>query len=232
MKTATVIQAFCALSAVYACGDGHDYTLSRRAAAPSSVTPPSRPLEWGDINILHTTDSHGWLLGHQKASFPEPNYSGDFGDFASFVAHMKELAIKKDVDLLLVDSGDLHDGTGLTDGDPAGGVNGQESIPFFTKLPYDLLAIGNHQNFAPKFKGRYLTSNADITLPSSNKSVPVGNFNHGASTRGRKVTSLGVLFDFTGGDKGTSVQKVADMINEQWFTEAIKDEPDLFILAG
>lgn len=70
-----------------------------------------------------------------------------------------------------------------------------------------------------------------------------------ASSRGRKVTSLGVLFDFTGGDKGTSVQKVADMINEKWvgliphlplvtftnltqFSEAIKEEPDVFLLAG
>ena len=54
--------------------------------------------------------------------------SGDLGDFASFVTHMKQVAIvspflliirgcladqreqEKDVDLLLVDSGDLHDG--------------------------------------------------------------------------------------------------------------------------
>ncbi|KAG6918861.1 hypothetical protein DXG01_010924 [Tephrocybe rancida] len=255
MKTLAVIQVLSTLSAVYACGEGHDQSLSRRAVAPSSVTPPSRPLEWGDINILHTTDSHGWLLGHQKASFPEPNYSGDLGDFASFVDHMKKLAVKKDVDLLLVDSGDLHDGTGLTDGDPAGGVNGQESIPFFTKLPYDLLAIGNHelynysvtldvhQNFAPKFNGRYLTSNTDITLPGASTSVPVGmidqrlilmedRFAKFKTRKGRKVTSLGVLFDFTGGDKGTSVQKVADMVKEQWFAEAIKEEPDLFLLAG
>lgn len=33
---------------------------------------------------------------------------------------------EKDVDLLLVDSGDLHDGTGLSDGFPAGGVDAQE----------------------------------------------------------------------------------------------------------
>ncbi|KAG6891170.1 hypothetical protein C0992_009785 [Termitomyces sp. T32_za158] len=52
------------------------------------------------------------------------------------------------------------------------------------------------------------------------------------SLRGRKVTSLGVLFDFTGGAKGTSVQQVADMVNEKWFSEAIKEEPDLFLLAG
>ena len=43
-------------------------------------------------------------------------------------------------------------------------------------------------------------------------------------TRGRKVTSLGVLFDFTGNDKNTTVQKVEDMVKEAWFAEAIKED--------
>ena len=34
--------------------------------------------------------------------------------------------------------------------------------------------------------------------------------------RGRKVTSLGVLFDFTGNDVNTTVQKVEDMVKEHW----------------
>ena len=35
-------------------------------------------------------------------------------------------------------------------------------------------------------------------------------------TRGRKVTSLGVLFDFKGNDVNTTVQNVEDMVKEQW----------------
>ena len=67
------------LALVYACPeheheDGHLHDHARRAVPSSPLTPPSRALDWGDINILHTTDSHGWLLGHQKTSFPEPNY--------------------------------------------------------------------------------------------------------------------------------------------------------------
>jgi len=101
---------------VLACPDGeHAHGHVRRAKPPVPLTPPSRPLVWGDVNIIHTTDTHGWLLGHQQTSFPEPNYrcvyifgpllecayinidyirvlSGDFGDFASFVAHMKDIA--------------------------------------------------------------------------------------------------------------------------------------------
>ncbi|KAF5375570.1 hypothetical protein D9615_009214 [Tricholomella constricta] len=246
MKTAAVLYSLSAISAVYACGG--DPTHSHRRRAPAVITPPSRPLEWGDINIIHTTDTHGWLLGHQKKSAPEPNYSGTLGDFSSFVTHMKDVALKKDVDLLLVDTGDLHDGTGLTDGYPAGGTDAHDSDKFFAQLPYDLLAIGNHElyhyedtldmykNFIPKFKGRYLSSNANITIPDSGGkpiSVPVGNRYAKFKTRkGRKVTSLGVIFDFTDNDKGTTVQKVQDMVKEKWFLNAIKDEPDLFLLAG
>jgi 2',3'-cyclic-nucleotide 2'-phosphodiesterase (5'-nucleotidase family) len=47
--------------------------------------------------------------------------------------------------LLLVDSGDLHDGTGLTDGFPPGGVNGHEATKFYRQLPYDVMSIGNHE---------------------------------------------------------------------------------------
>jgi 2',3'-cyclic-nucleotide 2'-phosphodiesterase (5'-nucleotidase family) len=32
-------------------------------AAPA-VPAPMRNLTWGQLNILHTTDTHGWLGGH------------------------------------------------------------------------------------------------------------------------------------------------------------------------
>ncbi|KAF8058685.1 Metallo-dependent phosphatase-like protein [Lyophyllum atratum] len=245
MKRFTAVCVLSLTSLVYACGDGAPHTHRRRA--PAAITPPSRPLEWGDINVIHTTDTHGWLLGHQKSSSPEPNYSGTFGDLSSFVTHMKAIALKKDVDLLLVDSGDLHDGTGLTDGYPAGGTDGHESNKFFSQLPYDLLSIGNHElydydvtldmykNFIPQFKGRYLSSNANITLDVAGKrvSVPVGNRYAKFKTRkGRKVTSLGVLFNFDKNDHNTTVQRVDDMVKERWFVDAIKEEPDVFLLAG
>ncbi|KAH9485631.1 hypothetical protein JR316_0002541 [Psilocybe cubensis] len=249
-------------------GHSHTHAAARRAEPSILLAPPTRPLEWGDINFIHTTDSHGWLLGHQKASFPEPNYSGDFGDFASFVAHMKELALERDVDLLLIDSGDLHDGTGLTDGFPPGGIDAHDANQFIKKLPYDVMAIGNHelylypnaldmyvhsdtqqtlkilidiavyrhQNFAPSLKGRYLTSNVNITLLNDAGqvvSVPIGErFVKFKTRKGRKVTSLGVLFDFTSNDRNTTVQKVVDMVQESWFHEAIQEEPDFFLLVG
>lgn len=222
--------------------------LNKREYPQVPITPPYRPLVWGDFNVIHTTDTHGWLLGHQKLSFPEPDYSGDLGDFASFVTHMKNIAIEKDVDLLLVDSGDLHDGTGLSDGYPPGGVDAHESNKFLERLPYDVMTIGNHElyiyadtydmytNFVPHLGGRYLSSNVNITVFNSDgepESVPVGNrFTKFTTRKGRRITSLGVLYDFTGNDVNTTVQTVADMVNEQWFAEAIAEEPDVFVLIG
>ncbi|KAF8173352.1 Metallo-dependent phosphatase-like protein [Mycena galopus ATCC 62051] len=152
------------------------------------------------------------------------------GDFASFVSHMKELAIKKEVDLLLVDSGDLHDGTGLSDGYPVDGVDVQQLNEFFKQLPYDN-TLDMHNNFALRFKGRYLSSNVNITINGVSK--PIGSrFAKFKTRKGRAMTELGVLFDFKGNAADTMVQTVEDMVKEPWFGDAIMDEPDLFLLAG
>ncbi|KAF7311518.1 Metallophos domain-containing protein [Mycena kentingensis (nom. inval.)] len=257
-------------AAAAACGDdhlhardAHDHSHTKREFPTAKLTPPTRPLQWGSFNILHTTDTHGtgWLLGHQKTSFPEPNYSGDLGDLASFVSHMKEMALRKGVDLLLVDSGDLHDGTGLSDGYPPGGVDAHASNEFLKQVPYDVMAIGNHelyiynvqhprhvQEFCPASQGtlpvlkrehyyrrrvRVLIDRRSISFLRLGVSRPVGSrFAKFKTLQGRAVTALGVLFNFTGNDKNTTVQPVADMVKEAWFAEAIKDEPDVFLLAG
>lgn len=45
---------------------------------------------------------------------PERSFSGDWGDLFSFASHLQNIAVARSSDLLLVDSGDLHDGNGLT----------------------------------------------------------------------------------------------------------------------
>lgn len=81
------------------------------------------------------TDTHGWLEGHIK----EQNYGADWGDFVTFSRRMKQTAGNMGADLLIVDTGDLHDGTGLSD---ATTVDGTESMPVFDEIDYDLLTIG------------------------------------------------------------------------------------------
>ncbi|KAK0558731.1 hypothetical protein OC844_004931 [Tilletia horrida] len=219
----------------------------RGATQPSGGTSQIRPLTWGDVVVLSTTDIHGWYQGHLKASQPEPNFSGDWGDFASFVSHMRLQALSKGVDLLLVDAGDLHDGAGLSDAFPPGQVDGQVSNKFHTMVKYDVLAIGNHElyiynitkdmfeNFGPKQNGRYLSSNVNITVTKNGQNIttPVGErFVKFRTLQNRRVTAFGTLFGFTGNAAGTTVQPAAAMVNETWFQEAIQEEPDFFLLSG
>ncbi|KAG0691844.1 Metallo-dependent phosphatase-like protein [Suillus ampliporus] len=206
--------------------DGHVH--ERHAYPHVPLSPPYRPLVWGDLNVIHTTDTHGWLLGHQKSSLAEPYYSGDLGDFSSFVTHMKQIAIDKDVDLLLVDSGDLHDGTGISDGYPPGGVDAHDSNKFVERLPYDLMTIGKYTNFVPHLAGRYLTSNVNITIFNSDgeaESVPVGVHHKERSPYNFSWSYIQFHWERY---VNTTVQSVGHMIKEQWFAEAISEEPDAF----
>lgn len=38
--------------------------------ALNATVSPKGPLAWGQLNVLHTTDTHGWLEGHLKVSSP------------------------------------------------------------------------------------------------------------------------------------------------------------------
>lgn len=69
--------------------------------AENATIGPKAPLQWGQLNFLHTTDTHGWLEGHIK----EQNYGADWGDFISFSRHMKQKAGSLGVDLLMIDTG-------------------------------------------------------------------------------------------------------------------------------
>ncbi|KAJ7055061.1 Metallo-dependent phosphatase-like protein [Mycena amicta] len=75
--------------------------------------------------------------------------------------------------------------TSLSDGFPPGGFDARD---FFKQIPYDVLAIGNHElykytntfdvhtNFGRHYEGRYLSSNVNITVFDENNqttSVPV-----------------------------------------------------------
>lgn len=50
----------------------------------------------------------GWLAGHLL----ETSYAADWGDYTSFIEHIKTMADEKGVDVIVVDDGDQHDGNG------------------------------------------------------------------------------------------------------------------------
>ncbi|GFP59425.1 secreted protein ARB_01864 [Trichoderma asperellum] len=148
MKTLAVASGLMSLlPAVLACGSdnscyGPTNTVEHvrhvkriQPGPPNARYGPKAPLEWGQLNFLHTTDSHGWLEGHLK----EQHYGADWSDFATFSRRMKQSARDMDVDLLLADTGDLHDDNGLSD---ATKVDDIKSMSIFNEIEYDLLTIG------------------------------------------------------------------------------------------
>ncbi|KAI0424800.1 ser/Thr protein phosphatase family [Xylaria sp. FL1042] len=201
---------------------------------------PMRALEWGQLNFLHTTDTHGWLEGHLK----EKNYGADWGDFVTFSTHFKQQAGNMGVDLLLVDTGDLHDGAGLSD---ATSPDGEISITVFDDINYDLLAIGNHELYladvayqtlneiSAYWGDKYLTSNVQIADQDTGEWKYIGKTHrYFTSQHGLRIMAFGVLFDFTGNTNVTKVIPAKTMVTQKWFLEAVNscDPIDVFVLIG
>ncbi|GAA5938144.1 hypothetical protein JCM3775_005356 [Rhodotorula graminis] len=222
---------------------------SRALQQPDSTPPvdyPYRQLPWGEVNVLATTDTHGWLLGHQRN---EPSFSGDWGDYYSFVQRMKEEARRRGVDLLLVDAGDRVDGNGLVDAEPPPHPKGYTALEIFSRVPYDVVTTGNHELYKypvasyvstvmhDKFGDRWVVSNVNITAHDdvSGREVErlLGNRMRRFETeQGREVVAFGPLFDFKAHAAGLAVQAPSRMVKEPWFREAIATAPDIFLLVG
>lgn len=199
---------------------------------------PHRNLTWNDINFVHTTDTHGWYSGHIN----QPLYHANWGDFISFTTHLRRITHSRNQDLLLIDSGDRHDGNGLSD---ITSPNGLKSTPIFIKQDYDLLTIGNHELYlwenskqeyetvVNHFQDKYVCSNVDIRLDNG-LFVPLGLKYKYFTTpiRGIRVLAFGFLFDFKRFNSGTRVTPMTETIHEPWFQEALKHEVDLIIIVG
>ncbi|KAE9978587.1 hypothetical protein EG328_001408 [Venturia inaequalis] len=208
--------------------------------ARSAVAAPLRDLPWGQLNILHTTDVHGWFGGHLQ----EPSFSADWGDYISFAHHLRQRADQEGVDLILVDTGDRVEGNGLYDGsDP----KGRYTFDILKQQKIDLICSGNHELYkqnssenefyetVPSFKGNYLASNLDIYNPETGKREALAPRYKKFTTKnqGIRVLAFGFLFDFTGNANNTVVQPVGETIKEGWFQKAIRDkEVDLILVFG
>lgn len=205
------------------------------AAAP--VAAPMWPLQWGQLNILHTTDTHGWHGGHLQ----ESQYSADWGDYISFAHHMRAAADARGADLLLVDTGDRVEGNGLYD---ASTPKGRFTYDVYREQDVDLICTGNHELYqsdtverehnttVPNFADRYLASNLDYIDPRTGDAAPMAQRYKKFQTKNQKlnVVAFGFLFDFTGNANNSRVQKVADTIKEEWFQNAIREKPDVFVV--
>ncbi|KAJ3213136.1 hypothetical protein HDU67_003353 [Dinochytrium kinnereticum] len=219
----------------------------------SGISLPDRPLRWADWNFLHTTDTHGYQAGGGKDN--DGLYSANWADWTVFVRDMKRKAEAMDVEMFVVDSGDIHDGSALADnvGDL---VNGVYSTPMIQKTDYDVLALGNHElyvenvardmhdRFGPAWGGKYLTSNTYIARTSeldaagkpTSEFIPISDkFRYFEGTKGTKVLSFGWMFNFTNGiTKFARVKPIVQEVREPWFAETLNKykDADFILMAG
>ncbi|KAI1343596.1 ser/Thr protein phosphatase family [Xylariaceae sp. FL0016] len=207
--------------------------------APAPVAAPMRDLEWGQINFLHTTDTHGWLGGHLQ----EAQFSADWGDYVSFTEHMRKKADDQGVDLLVIDTGDRIEGNGLYD---ASEPKGQYIYNIFREQSVDALCTGNHELYqaasidrehnitVPNFKNQYIASNLDYIEPETGNQIPQAQRYIKLKTKnqGLNVVALGFLFNFDRNANNSVVQPVEETIKEAWFQKAIREKPDLFVVIG
>ncbi|KAH9884179.1 ser/Thr protein phosphatase family [Xylariomycetidae sp. FL2044] len=206
---------------------------------PAPVAAPMRDLEWGQINFLHTTDTHGWHGGHLQ----EAQYSGDWGDYISFTEHMRKKADEKGVDLLVIDTGDRIEGNGLYDGsDP----KGKYTYDIFREQSIDVICTGNHELYhedavarehnttVPNFKKSYVASNLDYIEPETGNQIPQAQryIKFKTKNQGYNVVALGFLFDFDRNANNSVVQPVEETLKQEWFKKAIREKLDIFVIIG
>lgn len=217
--------------------------ISTGAIQPEAVparAAPLRELDFGDINFLHTTDTHGWHAGHLL----EPSFSADWGDYISFAEHLRQKLEAEGKDLLIIDTGDRIEGNGLYDSsDPRGAY----TFPIFENQELDLLSVGNHELYknssaiddftklVPLYGPNYLASNLDILDPDTGKQVPFASRYRTFTTKlqGLRILAFGFIFDFDRNGQVTIVQQVNDTVHEAWFKQAVaSNEVDLIIVIG
>jgi len=92
--------------------------------------------------VLHTNDMHGGI-DESKATFMNPEFPPDLGGAASaarIIRTLRDKAAKEGMGFLLVDAGDIWQGTLI--GSKTGG---RAVVDYMNTIGYDAVAIGNHE---------------------------------------------------------------------------------------
>ncbi|CCF56992.1 hypothetical protein KAFR_0B06950 [Kazachstania africana CBS 2517] len=203
-----------------------------------------RDLTMGQLNFIHTTDTHGWLGSHRL----QRDYDADWGDFISFLELFDRNRMNEYQDLLIIDTGDKHDGNGLSDGTrPLGMI----STHIFNQVDYDLLTLGNHELYTPetaifeyystamskKFRHKYISSNVEF-LHDKKDYVPFGNkYVYFETPKNRlRILSLSFIFNVRKNNPRVRITRPIDELQKIWFHEMIElypeDRIDILIVIG
>lgn len=220
------------------------YQQQQAVLAPSQDVP-LRDIHIGDINFIHTTDTHGWLGSHLSQN----DYDADWGDFVAFVDILREKILQQSRDVIVIDTGDKRDGNGLSDATWPAGLRSSE---IFNMMDYDLLTLGNHELYtaesaileyrgtsqSSKFKDKYVCSNVEF-IEDDGTRVPFGNkyITFETPIMKQRVLALSFLFSFQRANNRAIVTPPLEEITQKsWFQNMVEtnreEEIDLIIVFG
>eukprot|EP00980_Cylindrotheca_fusiformis_P005750 scaffold1194_cov127-Cylindrotheca_fusiformis.AAC.27 len=183
-------------------------------------------LPFGDINVLVVTDVHSHIGGHKH----ESDRDADYGDVLSFYERLKQYCDDNGRDLWFVNNGDWMHGTGL-----AMGGNASSLVPLLNEMPWDAITLGNHElyhhatvqlinsSMLPNFADQFVSSNVEMIShdglhePLGKKYILLEGANH-------RVLVFGFIYDLDLRSPKLNIDKVEDVINEEWFKAALKEE--------
>ena len=93
------------------------------------------------------------------------------------------------------------------------------------------IAYETFSNFSKFYGEKYLTSNVQIINPSTGEFEYIGQkYRCFTTPHGLRIMSFGVLFDFTGSSNVSKVITAKDMIQEQWFLDAVNYDKAIDLL--
>jgi 5'-nucleotidase len=138
------------------------------ATAPPTPPPPAEPVH---VVLVGTTDVHGWFNGRMEV----PAGGGEgvhHGGVALLASYVNALRAANDGNVVLVDSGDMFQGTlesNLFEGEPV--------VLAYNALGYSAAAVGNHEfDYGPLGKGVTASSPADDELGALKRNSGIAKF--------------------------------------------------------
>jgi 5'-nucleotidase len=147
------------------------------------ATAPQKPAEPVHVVLVGTTDVHGWFGGHKEEA--KDGTKVEYGGAATFAAYVNALRAASGDNVVLVDSGDMFQGTlesNLFEGEPV--------IRAYNTLGYAAAAVGNHEfDFGPV---------GSKTIPQTPDDDPLGALKKNASIAAFPLLSANMTEKSTG----------------------------------
>lgn len=138
------------------------------ATLPPTPPPPAEPVH---VVLVGTTDVHGWFNGRMEV----PAGGGEgvhHGGVALLASYVEALRAANDGNVVLVDSGDMFQGTlesNLFEGEPV--------VRAYNALGYSAAAVGNHEfDYGPVGKGVIASKPEDDELGAIKRNSAIASF--------------------------------------------------------